>query len=69
VEVSARPVPVSELLTLDEVAERLRVGKRTVERMVANGEISSIKVRRRRLVPIAGLERFLRQAAKRGRVV
>jgi excisionase family DNA binding protein len=59
---------VSELLTIDEVADRLRVGKRSVERWVAEGEIASVKIGRRRLVAETELERFLRLAQKRGRV-
>lgn len=59
---------MSELLTIDEVADRLRVGKRTVERFVATGEIPSVKVGRRRLVPQTELERYVRQAQRRGRV-
>jgi excisionase family DNA binding protein len=59
---------VSTLLTIDEVAERLRVGKRTVERWVAEGEIASVKMGRRRLVQETELERYLRLAQKRGRV-
>jgi excisionase family DNA binding protein len=59
---------VSVLLTIDEVAERLRIGKRTVERFVAHGEIASVKVGRRRFVHETELERYVRLAQKRGRV-
>jgi excisionase family DNA binding protein len=59
---------VSELLTIAEVAERLRIGKRTVERFVAEGEIASVKVGRRRFVAETELERYVRLASKRGRV-
>jgi excisionase family DNA binding protein len=59
---------MSEYLTLEEVAERCRVGKRTVERWVASGELESAKFGRRRLVPASALERLARQAEKRGRV-
>lgn len=59
---------MSELLTVAEVAERLRLGKRTVERFVATGEIPSVKVGRRRLVYLESVERFLRDAERRGRV-
>jgi excisionase family DNA binding protein len=59
---------VSTFLTIDEVAERLRVGKRTVERWVAEGEIASVKMGRRRLVQETDLERYVRLAQKRGRV-
>jgi excisionase family DNA binding protein len=33
---------MSELLTLDELAARLRSGKRTAERLVARGDIRSV---------------------------
>lgn len=59
---------MAELLTIDEVAERLRVGRRTIERFLAEGEIGSVKVGRRRLVPETELERYVRLAQRRGRV-
>jgi excisionase family DNA binding protein len=59
---------MSELLTLAEVAERLRVGKRTVERMVAAGELRSLRIRRRRFVDEREVERYLGLAIRRGRV-
>lgn len=59
---------MSELLTIQETADRLRVGRRTVERFVAGGELASVKVGRRRFIPADALERFLRAAEKRGRV-
>lgn len=59
---------MSELLTIGEAADRLRIGKRTVERFVSEGEIASVKVGRRRFIPIDELDRFLRRAEKRGRV-
>ena len=39
------------LLPLEHVAERLSVGKRTVERLVYGGQLGSVKLRGRRLVP------------------
>jgi excisionase family DNA binding protein len=59
---------VSAFLTIDEVADRLRLGKRTVERFLAEGQIASVKMGRRRLVPENELERYVRLAQKRGRV-
>jgi len=55
-------------LTLEEVAERLRVGKRTVERFIARGELESAKIGRKRVVASDALERYERVAKKRGRV-
>lgn len=59
---------MSTLWTIDEVADRLRIGKRTVERLVADGELTSVKIKRRRLVPESEVDRYLRQAERRGRV-
>ena len=59
---------MSELLTVREVADRLRIGIRTVEKAIATGELPSIKIGRRRLVTEDGLEQFVRLAARRGRV-
>jgi excisionase family DNA binding protein len=51
------------LLTLTEAAERLRCSKSTLERLVATGELRSIRVRSRRLVRVADLEAYIREAA------
>lgn len=59
---------MSLLLTIPEVAERMRVGRRTVERLVAAGEIRSVLIRRRRFVQETELERYVRLAERRGRV-
>lgn len=59
---------MSELLTVDEVAERLRVGVRTVERMIATGELASLKIRRRRFVSAEAVEAYAALAMRRGRV-
>ena len=59
---------MSELLTIQEAADRLRLGKRTVERFVATGELLTVKMGRRRMVPVESIDRFLRLAEKRGRV-
>jgi excisionase family DNA binding protein len=51
-----------ELLTLDEVAERLRVSRRTVERELAAGHIRPIRIGRRRLVTVKELEAYVAAA-------
>lgn len=59
---------MSDLLTIQEAADYLRIGKRTVERFVALGDIGSVKVGRRRLIQASELDRYLRLAQRRGRV-
>ena len=54
-----------KLLTLDEVADALRVSKRTVNRLVETGQIRLTKVRRRSLVTEAELEAYVAAAYRR----
>lgn len=58
---------MTELLTPTEVAERLRVSRRTVERLIASGQVRAIKVGRRTLVTAFEVEAFI--AASRRRAV
>jgi len=59
---------MSDLLTIPEVADRMRIGQRTVERLIAEGDLRSVLVRRRRFVQEQELERYMRLAERRGRV-
>lgn len=59
-----------DLLTIEEVAARLRVSKMTVRRLFASGELESLKVgRSRRFAPeaVADYKDRLRAAAKQGK--
>src|SRR5690606_20447676 len=47
------------LLTVRETAERLRVSARTVEREIAAGRLSCVRVRSRRLVDPADLAAYI----------
>lgn len=53
------------LLTLTEVAERLRVSRRTVEREIAKGYLRTVGIGSRRLVSLRELEAYV--AARSGR--
>ena len=53
------------LLSVDEVAEALNLGRSAVYLELAAGRIRSIKVGRRRLIPAAALAEFV--AAQAGR--
>lgn len=50
---------VVELLTLQEVAEQLRVSTRTVKREIEAGRIRSVKIGRRTLVTGRELEAYV----------
>lgn len=47
------------VLTLGEAANELRIGDTLIKRLVATGELPSIKVGRRRLVPTAELRGYV----------
>jgi excisionase family DNA binding protein len=55
---------VAELLTLDEVAERLRVSRRTVERLIAAGRLRPTRVGARTLVTARELEAYVAAASR-----
>ena len=50
---------MTELLRVPEVADRLRVSRRTVERLIASGQIRAHKVGRRTLVTDTEVETFI----------
>ena len=50
---------IVELLTLPEVAGQLRISRRTVERLVASGELRVVSIGRRRLVTSRELAAFV----------
>lgn len=52
-----------ELLTIPEAALKLRISERTVARLIADGQLHAPKIRRRRLVSKASLDRLLTQEA------
>jgi excisionase family DNA binding protein len=54
-------------LRLDEVADRIGVSARTVSRLIASGDLPSITVLRRRLVPVDALEAYIAGRIARGR--
>lgn len=56
---------MSELLTLNEVADRLRVSRRTVEREIAAGRIRPTRVGARTLVTQQELEAYVAAASRR----
>ncbi len=47
------------LLTVDEAARRLSLGRSHLYQLVMRGDIGSIKLGRSRRIPVAALERFV----------
>jgi excisionase family DNA binding protein len=56
---------VTVVLTLDQVAERLQVSRRTINRLVAQGRIRTIKVGQQPRVTEREFEAFI-ASARRG---
>jgi excisionase family DNA binding protein len=47
------------LLTVEEAAERLRIGRSLAYELVQSGELVSVKLGRCRRIPVAALEDFV----------
>ena len=54
------------LLTVDEAAQRLSVGRSYLYDLVMRGTIESIKLGRSRRIPVAALERFVQEKLEAG---
>ena len=55
--------PPKLALTVEEAAEALTVSTRTVERLIAKGELPSRKIGARRVIPLAALNEYLNATA------
>ena len=51
--------PTSPLLTIKDTAAVLAVSPRTVARLVASGELESVRIRGARRIPPAALKRYV----------
>jgi excisionase family DNA binding protein len=51
--------PIAKLNQIEDVMERLRVGRSTVFALLASGRLRSVKIGRRRLVPEQALSDFI----------
>jgi excisionase family DNA binding protein len=58
------PAPPKRAFRIPEVAELLSLSAREVERLVAGGEIDSIRVGRVRLIPVSAIDRFIEHKLK-----
>jgi excisionase family DNA binding protein len=61
----ASSAPPALLLTIEEAAERLQVGRCTMQALLLSGEVQSFKIGRLRRVPPGALEDYIaRQMAR-----
>lgn len=56
---------MSELLTVPEAAEQIRVSRRTVERFIAAGQIRTHKIGRRTFISQAEIDAFVAGTRRR----
>lgn len=56
---------MTDLLTLDESAQRLRVSTRTVQRLIASGQIRPIHIGRRTLITVKEIEAYVAAAYRK----
>lgn len=59
-ETSGRPV---ELVSIEEAARRCSIGRTSMYRLVARGEVRSLKIGRRRLIAADAIAQFARDTA------
>lgn len=57
----ASVTPPALLLTIEEAAERLQVGRCTMQALLLSGEVQSFKIGRLRRVPPAALDAYIRR--------
>lgn len=48
-----------ELLSVDDAAEVMSVSDWTVKKLIASGELASLKIANRRLIPRAAIAKFI----------
>ena len=56
-----QPSPLKLLLTMDEAARALGLGRAFLYTLVMNKQIASVKIGRARRVPVSALETFISQ--------
>jgi excisionase family DNA binding protein len=61
------PVAPKLLLTVDEAAEALSLGRTYVYHLVMSNQITSVKLGRKRRIPVSALQEFISQQIERGK--
>lgn len=57
----SRAMPTRVLLTVEEAAEQLGIGRTLLYKLIARGEIESIRIGRLRRVPTAAIQDYARR--------
>jgi excisionase family DNA binding protein len=61
------PAAPKLLLTVDEAAEALSLGRTYVYHLVMCNQITSVKLGRKRRIPVSALQEFISQQIERGK--
>lgn len=64
--VDPQPPAVSSLLTVPEACGRLRISRWSFYQLIRQGQIETLTIGRRRLVPTSEIDRFIRTLAPAG---
>jgi excisionase family DNA binding protein len=59
-----QPVPVRVLLTVEEAAQRLHLGKTTTYALLRAGEIESVRIGRLRRIPVDAINSYAARLAR-----
>ncbi|MBP2322675.1 excisionase family DNA binding protein [Kibdelosporangium banguiense] len=54
----------SDLLTIDEAREKLRISRWSLYRLIQQRQIASIRIGRRRLVPNVAIDKFIKERSE-----
>lgn len=57
------PPASSLMLTVEEAAQQLRIGRTQMFALIASGEVNSVKIGRSRRIPRAALDAYVAQLA------
>lgn len=60
-----RQLPIRVLLTVEEAAEQLRIGRTVAWRLISSGELQSVQIGRLRRVPAAAVSEYAAQLVAR----
>ena len=66
---TSRPMPERVLLTVEEAAERLHIGKTKTYALVKAGEIESVRIGRLRRIHVDAIQAYAKRLARQTRTV
>lgn len=58
----------NEIITIDEMCERLHIGKTSAYSLLKSGEIKSTKVAKKWLIPVSSIDEFINKKCKDSKI-